>query len=222
MKKFICIISVITVIFAFTGCSNDKVEEVSSDIVSSIVYNSLVPEYASQGRIDTVEFAVGADVDEVVKYYNGNDPSKEGYGADGDSSDTETVSIPDLDEEIAYDLTIRGLDTGDRIIKMYSYDTRYFYYSASPESGIAYIAQSVDSFGYMIGHSTYDDVKSSIEAQPVAEKAAETDDMFFMVEPLDNSKILSYQYGDYMLNFFFDGNDKLFYTTIYNVHVWTE
>ncbi|MBQ9846501.1 MAG: hypothetical protein IJO58_01645 [Clostridia bacterium] len=230
MKKILSLLLVSLIIFSFASCGEKQQNNVSSEIVSIVEYNKLVPEYASKGMIDTVIFPVGASVDEVVEHYNGNGPAVDEHGAhlssdeevsDADTS-SETISIPELDDEITYDLTIRGLDTGDRIIKMYSYDTRYFYYNASPMSGIAYIAQSIDSFGYMIGHSTYTDVKGTIEAQPVSDKIAENDDMFFMVEPLVNSKMLSYQYGDYMLNFFFDSNDKLFYTTIYNVHVWTE
>ena len=130
--------------------------------------------------------------------------------------------MPELDDEIVYDLTIRGLDTGDRIIKMYSFDTRYFYYNASPESGIAYIAYFADNFGYMIGHTTYDDIKTTVEADPLEDRVAEEDEMFFMVQPLIGTKMLSYQYGDYVLNFFFDENDKLFSTTIFDYHVWTE
>ncbi len=248
MKKVASLLIVAMVLFSFASCENDTPADTSSDNTSSIVYNSLVPEYAAQGKIDTVVFAVGANVDEVVEYYNGDGPKTvdEGGGTSSDAdtqqsdsdavdsapaatesveselSSTETISIPELDQEIVYNLTIRGLDTNDRIIKMYAYDTRYFYYNASPDSGIAYIAQSIDSFGYMIGHTTYNDVKTTVEATPTFDGKADVDDMFFMVEPLDNSRILSYQYGDFMLNFFFDGNDKLFYTTIYNIHVWTE
>lgn len=246
MKRLVAFILVSLIVFSFASCGEKQQNDVSSQTVSIVEYNKLVPEYASKGMIDTVMFPVGASVDEVVEYYNGDGPALDEHGANLSSkevnsesetpSDTETSSVtgstadtsseadsvPELDDEIVYNLTIRGLDTGDRIIKMYSYDIRYFYYNASPMSGIAYIAQSIDSFGYMIGHSTYADVKGTIEAQPVSDKVASDDDMFFMVEPLVGSKILSYQYGDYMLNFFFDTNDKLFYTTIYNVHVWTE
>lgn len=230
MKRILCLLMVFAVCFTFAACKEEPTDNSSSELVSSVEYNKLVPEYASKGMIDTVVFPVGASVDEVVEYYNGDGPAIDEHGAhlssdeesSADDTSSETISIPELDDEITYDLTIRGLDTGDRIIKMYSYDTRYFYYNASPMSGIAYIAQSIDSFGYMVGHSTYTDIKGSIEAKPVSDKIAENDDMFFMVEPLVNSRVLSYQYGDYMLNFFFDSNDKLFYTTIYNVHVWTE
>ena len=68
----------------------------------------------------------------------------------------------------------------------------------------------------------HDDTYTRNAFEVMYDKIAENDDMFFMVEPLVNSRMLSYQYGDYMLNFFFDSNDKLFYTTIYNLHVWTE
>ena len=218
------------IVFVFASCGEKQENNVSSEAVSSIQFNKLVPEYASKGMIDTVIFPVGASVDEVVQHYNGEGPAIDDHGAHLSSEDensdlyatSDLISVPELDDEVVYNLTIRGLDTGDRIVKMYAYDTRYFYYNASPMSGIAYIAQSIDSFGYMIGHSTYKEVKGTIEAKPVADKMAKNEDMFFMVEPLVNSRMLSYQYGDYMLNFFFDSNDKLFYTTIYNVHVWTE
>lgn len=240
MKRIVSLLLVSLIVLSFASCGVKQQNEVSSQTVSIVEYNKLVPEYASKGMIDTVIFPVGASVDEVVEHYNGDGPAIDEHGAHLSSSEessevdtssetdsiaeisSEAVSIPELDYEIVYNLTIRGLDTGDRIIKMYAYDTRYFYYNASPMSGIAYIAQSIDSFGYMIGHSTYADIKGTIEAQPVSDKIASDDDMFFMVEPLVDSKMLSYQYGDYMLNFFFDSNDKLFYTTIYNVHVWTE
>ena len=220
MKKILSLFLVSLIVFSFASCGEKQENNVSSEAVSSIEYNKLVPEYASKGMIDTVIFPVGASVDEVVQYYNGDGPAID-ENSEADAS-SETISIPELDDEVVYNLTIRGLDTGDRIVKMYSYDTRYFYYNASPMSGIAYIAQSIDAFGYMIGHSTYTEVKGTIEAKPTSDKIAENDDMFFMVEPLVNSRMLSYQYGDYMLNFFFDSNDKLFYTTIYNLHVWTE
>ena len=230
MKKVLSLLLVSLIVFVFASCGEKQENNVSSEAVSSIQFNKLVPEYASKGMIDTVIFPVGASVDEVVQHYNGEGPAIDDHGAHLSSEDensdlyatSDSISVPELDDEVVYNLTIRGLDTGDRIVKMYAYDTRYFYYNASPMSGIAYIAQSIDSFGYMIGHSTYKEVKGTIEAKPVADKMAKNEDMFFMVEPLVNSRMLSYQYGDYMLNFFFDSNDKLFYTTIYNVHVWTE
>ena len=230
MKKVLSLLLVSLVVFVFASCGEKQENNVSSEAVSSIQFNKLVPEHASKGMIDTVIFPVGASVDEVVQHYNGEGPAIDDHGAHLSSEDensdldatSDSISVPELDDEVVYNLTIRGLDTGDRIVKMYAYDTRYFYYNASPMSGIAYIAQSIDSFGYMIGHSTYKEVKGTIEAKPVADKMAKNEDMFFMVEPLVNSRMLSYQYGDYMLNFFFDSNDKLFYTTIYNVHVWTE
>lgn len=230
MKKVLSLLLVSLIVFVFASCGEKQENNVSSEAVSSIQFNKLVPEYASKGMIDTVIFPVGASVDEVVQHYNGEGPAIDDHGAHLSSEDensdlyatSDLISVPELDDEVVYNLTIRGLDTGDRIVKMYAYDTRYFYYNASPMSGIAYIAQSIDSFGYMIGHSTYKEVKGTIEAKPVADKMAKNEDMFFMVEPLVNSRMLSYQYGDYMLNFFFDSNDKLFYTTIYNVHVWTE
>ena len=230
MKKVLSLLLVSLIVFVFASCGEKQENNVSSEAVSSIQFNKLVPEHASKGMIDTVIFPVGASVDEVVQHYNGEGPAIDDHGAHLSSEDensdldatSDSISVPELDDEVVYNLTIRGLDTGDRIVKMYAYDTRYFYYNASPMSGIAYIAQSIDSFGYMIGHSTYKEVKGTIEAKPVADKMAKNEDMFFMVEPLVNSRMLSYQYGDYMLNFFFDSNDKLFYTTIYNVHVWTE
>ncbi len=230
MKKVLSLLLVSLIVFVFASCGEKQENNVSSEAVSSIQFNKLVPEHASKGMIDTVVFPVGASVDEVVQHYNGEGPAIDDHGAHLSSEDenldfyatSDSISVPELDDEVVYNLTIRGLDTGDRIVKMYAYDTRYFYYNASPMSGIAYIAQSIDSFGYMIGHSTYKEVKGTIEAKPVADKMAKNEDMFFMVEPLVNSRMLSYQYGDYMLNFFFDSNDKLFYTTIYNVHVWTE
>ena len=230
MKKVLSLLLVSLIVFVFASCGDKQENNVSSEAVSSIQFNKLVPEHASKGMIDTVIFPVGASVDEVVQHYNGEGPAIDDHGAHLSSEDensdlyatSDLISVPELDDEVVYNLTIRGLDTGDRIVKMYAYDTRYFYYNASPMSGIAYIAQSIDSFGYMIGHSTYKEVKGTIEAKPVADKMAKNEDMFFMVEPLVNSRMLSYQYGDYMLNFFFDSNDKLFYTTIYNVHVWTE
>ena len=230
MKKVLSLLLVSLIVFVFASCGEKQENNVSSEAVSSIQFNKLVPEYASKGMIDTVIFPVGASVDEVVQHYNGEGPAIDDHGAHLSSEDensdldatSDSISVPELDDEVVYNLTIRGLDTGDRIVKMYAYDTRYFYYNASPMSGIAYIAQSIDSFGYMIGHSTYKEVKGTIEAKPVADKMAKNEDMFFMVEPLVNSRMLSYQYGDYMLNFFFDSNDKLFYTTIYNVHDWTE
>ena len=245
MKKAFCLLSAVVMLMGFTACDGNDTADISSVETSSIVYNSQVPELAVEGKIDGVNFAVGTDVDEVVNFYNGNGPSiddhhgtinmSSNYDVSGSSSsEPETVSesenvfsdidssLPELDDEIVYDLTIRGLDTGDRIIKMYSYDTRYFYYNASPESGIAYIAYFADNFGYMIGHTTYDDIKTTVEADPLEDRVAEEDEMFFMVQPLIGTKMLSYQYGDYVLNFFFDENDKLFSTTIFDYHVWTE
>ena len=245
MKKALCLLSVVVMLMGFTACGGNDTADTSSAETSSIVYNTQVPELAVEGKIDGVNFAVGADVDEVVEFYNGNGPSVDDHGGTinlssnydinvSSSTESETVSenedvssdidssLPELDDEIVYDLTIRGLDTGDRIIKMYSYDTRYFYYNASPESGIAYIAYFADNFGYMIGHTTYDDIKMTVEAEPLEDRVAEEDEMFFMVQPLIGTKTLSYQYGDYVLNFFFDENNKLFSTTIYDYHVWTE
>lgn len=214
MKKFLCLISVLTFMFAAISCSSDAAD-ISSNATSAIEYNELVPQYAGRGEIYGAQFALAANVDEVVTFYNGPDESSDV------SSAVQTPSAPVRDDEIAYDLTIHGLDNDDKIIKMYSDDTRYFYYNRSKESGIAFLAYFGDAYNYMIGHTSYDSVKSTINSDPAIERTAMDEEQFFTVQPLENTRMLSYKFGDYVLTFFFN-NDNLFATTIYNLKVWTE
>ncbi len=240
MKKIICVLSSVLLVFGLASCKEEKIDATSSVVTSVIEMNKLVPEYAAQGKIDKADFGVGANVDEVVNFYNADGPVVDEHAgpisqppeSDSESDNTSNTSsatsdvtdeaVIDEDYELVYKLTIRGLDTGDRIIKMYSYDTRYFYYNASKESGIAYVAYFADNFGYVIGHTTYDDIKSTVESAPIEDRVAEDAEMFFMVQPLVGTKLISYQYDKYILNFFFDENDKLFATTIYDSQIWTE
>lgn len=213
MKRWICILSVLIFTFSSASCGNSSNNDVSS-VASTIDYNALVPDSAAKGEIYGAQFAVGANVDDVVAFYNGTDKTAESEGGS-------TTSVPELDEEIAYDLTIRGLDTDDKIIKMYADDTRYFYYNKSKESGVAFIAYFGSAFDYTSGYTPYETIKNTIEAQPAMERIATDEDQFFTVQPLADTKMLTYKFGDYVLSFFFMDNN-LFATTIYDMKVWSE
>ena len=120
MKRLVAFILVSLIVFSFASCGEKQQNDVSSQTVSIVEYNKLVPEYASKGMIDTVIFPVGASVDEVVEHYNGDGPAIDEHGAHLSSTEessevdtssetdsiaeilSEAVSIPELDDEIVY------------------------------------------------------------------------------------------------------------------------
>ena len=81
MKKILSLLLVSLIMFSFASCGEKPQNDLSSETVSIVEYNKLVPEYASKGMIDTVIFPVGASVDEVVEHYNGNGPAVDEHGA---------------------------------------------------------------------------------------------------------------------------------------------
>ena len=56
MKKVLSLLLVSLIVFVFASCGEKQENNVSSEAVSSIQFNKLVPEHASKGMIDTVIF----------------------------------------------------------------------------------------------------------------------------------------------------------------------
>ncbi len=199
--------------FTFTACSffeSDEVESSKSTSSQQKIEYISVKDYASKGEIYGCEFALKTSPDDIkAKYQYGeevDDSSEESGGHDHDS-----------DEAYAGDLVI----TEGTTVRMLTGSAKYYYRSWLESDGIAFIAYFDDSFSYYIGITSVKDVLDTVDAEPIYNDIANSDNLFFFYSEPENVHQLKYQFGDYYISFFFE-NDSLSATTIYYAPLWTD
>ena len=202
----------LVIAFVFCACSFFESNDVdSSKPVSSqqkIEYIS-VKDYASKGEIYNCEFALKTSPDDIKAKYH--------YGEEIEDSSEEGVHDHDSDEAYAGDLLITEGDT----VRMLTGSAKYYYRSWLEDEGIAFIAFFDDSFSYYIGITSVKDVLDTVDAEPIYNDIANSENLFFFFGQPENVHQLKYQFGDYYISFFFE-NDCLSATTIYYAPLWTD
>lgn len=199
--------------FTFTACSLFESDEVESSKQTSsqqkIEYIS-VKDYASKGEIYGCEFALKTSPDDIkAKYHYGEEIE--------DTSEESGAHDHDSEEAYAGDLIITEGDT----VKMYTGSAKYYYRSWLESDGIAFIACFDDTFSYYINLTSVQDVLDTVDAEPIYNDIADSENLFFFPGEPENVHQLKYQFDDYFISFFFE-NDCLSATTIYYAPLWTD
>lgn len=212
IQKVLAVVCSVILLAACSACTGGGGETVSSDAASShqeIEYVS-VREYASKGEIYNCPFALQTHPDEIKTAFH--------YGEETEEP-TEDGEAHDHDSEGDYegDLMIEDGTT----VRMTTGSAKYYYRSWLENEGIAFIAYFDDSFSYYIGLTSVQDVLDSVDAEPIYNDIADSENLFFYYGVPENVHQLKYQFGDYYISFFFE-NDCLSATTIYYAPLWTD
>ena len=187
-----------------------------------------VVEYAQKGEIYGCEFALGASPDEIKTAYQYNENPEElilESSEETDASQEQTEESEDADEHatLVQELSItegivnQGLDT----VRMATGNAKFYYHAAYvEEEGIAFIAFFDDPFSYHVGLTTMDEIKRTVDAEPVEDEITD-DALFFYFGQPENVTSVAYLLGNnrYRLTFYFE-NGYLAVTTICDTVNW--
>ena len=182
MKKVICLLTVFSLILCICACGkNGTNSTVSSNHSVDVAY------YASLGKIPELDFALGADPDDILNAKDDNEESSDS----GDHSHT-----PD---------SIR--QEGNLSVMLDAGATRYYYEKSKAEKGISAIVCLNGAYGFLKDSGvtiTSEQIKAAIPSAECEEKTPTADDLFFLPDTSDNAKVLIYVFNNkYKLQFFF-------------------
>lgn len=220
IRSALILICVMTFILSLCACDSRSAD--AGSVAESSEKTALdlidVEEYASKGEIYGCEFPLGTSPEEIKTAYHYGESVQLQSEATSESEDQQTESEAEtmFEGEIS-ELTVVEGDT----VKLITGSAKYYYRSQLAESGVAYIACFDDPFSYYVGLTTKDEILRTIHAEPVYNDAAQPEDLFFFYGTPENVWEIRYQFGEYVLSFFFEG-ENLSVTTIYHAPRWTE
>lgn len=191
MKRIICIVLCLSLVFAFAACGKKD-----SGIVSS-GGSGEIDRYAKKGEIPELEVKLGKSVDEF----------KAEYPLDSEDADEGKVLL--FEEE------------GELSVCLATLDAYYYYEKAKKDKGISVIAVTTgEVFGLKLGDTTTKSDVTALLASEYTESSATAEQQFFIYEPHADCKMLSAEFGSFRIDFFFT-NDFLFAVTLVDTENWT-
>ena len=197
MKKLIALMLCISLV-ALAGCG---AAPSSSEPSSSKSATGEIDSLASDGKVDGIEYGLGADVETVKEYY---ETLAEEYAAE--HTDTDEHLHDDAEEYHYY-----AFEEGEDFCTIDISEARFYYETGKEDKGVSVIATDSETFGFIPGETMKYEVEDAIKAEGDIFEATEAELRFLAVrtEPLI---VLRYEFSDYQLDFYF--YDNLLVTTV--------
>ena len=204
MKKIICMLLSLALLFALAGCKDGQ--NGTANINSGDV---ALEENAKNGQIPEQKFALGADIQTVKQYYSD-------IVANHEQEETEEENPGHNHEDLeAYYLDVAE---GEKTVRMSIGNTTFFYEKAKANNGIAVISTKENAFGFQIGNTTKQEIEMAFMEKGQTVDATD-DDMYFVIQT-EPCVILRYTFENIKLDFYFS-NNVLMTTVIMNTQNWT-
>lgn len=186
-KKIISIFTALCIAvcaFSLSSCSNSASTEPTT--AKKTAYNTMenVKKSVLQGKIDTVEFALGTKADSILQKY----------------STTSAQNAQNADHDV-FSVTPKADYT--RIIKGVA---QYFYLNSDADKTISVIASTSDAFNFNVGNCTPNDVIYALGEPNVRDIPDARDVLFGFGFGSENSERLTYNIDKYRLDFIFSNN----------------
>ncbi len=184
MKKILCLLTVLALLFSLCACGkNGTNSTVSSNHSVDVAY------YASLGQIPELDFALGANPDDILNAQKEHTDSSE-------TDDHDHSQAPGIVKQ-----------EGNLSVLLDAGTTRYYYEKAKTEKGISAIVCLNGAYGFLKDSGvtiTIEQIKAAIPSASCTEKTPTEDDLFFLPDTSSNAKVLIYTFNNkYKLQFFF-------------------
>ena len=198
MKKIIALALRICLISClFAGCGK---AEPSADISSSTATGK-IDSQASKGKIDGVEYGLGADIETVKAHFKElADAYEEEHGEDNHDHGVTGAEAHYYYLDEYEDYTVIDVSSA-----------RFYYENGKEDKGVSVIASDSDTFGFSVGVTTKYEVEEALRAEGKSVNAGE-DELRFLAVRTEPVLILRYEFGDYQLDLYF--YDNLLITTV--------
>ncbi len=206
MKKIIALALCICLISClFAGCGKSEPSKDTSSSTATGKIDSL----ASKGKIDGVDYGLGADIETVKAHYK---ELAEKY-AEEHGDDDHDHGVTGEEGHYYY------LDEYDDHTVIDVSSARFYFENGKEDKGISAIASDSDTFGFSVGVTTKYEVEEALKAEGKAVNAGE-DELRFLAVRTEPVLVLRYEFGDYQLDFYFYDN-LLITTVIIDTENWT-
>ena len=208
MKKTICLLlSVLMITLCFAGCGGKDKDNSSSD--DAALGN--IEASAMEGKLDTVKYGLGAEVDEVKDHYK---KLADDYKASLEDEDEHHDHNPDAEDNFAYYSVEKK--KGYTVIE--TTDARFYYIPKNEDAGVLAIATDSEIFGFTPGVTSKYEVEMELAEEGETVNASEAEKLLLAVES-DPIVILRSTFDNYQLDFYFYDN-VLITTTIVDTENW--
>ena len=194
MKKLLCLLLTISVLFAFSGCDQEQNKD-NSSTPSQYVHSTNILAYAEKGEIPEVPFKLGESIETVEANFSS--------------------TLPEGDEMAHLFIT-----EGELTVQMEGGSSMFFYEKANKESGVSVIVAKAEAFKLSMG-GIYrgEDIIDMIDSEDYTRTTATDADVFFLPGSADQYECITYKTGDFILKFILtDGYACA--TTLTNPAVW--
>ena len=195
IKKILCLILALGVMFCFSGCNNGEKPDKENSASTASSHSVNIIAFAEKGEIPEVPYGVGASVEEVKTGFK--DTVEPGSEVD--------------------DLTI---DEGQTTVWMDGGNCMFCYEKANETAGIGVIVAKEYAYNLSMGGVyTLDDVITAVGSEEYTRAAATEADVFFLPVIPQGAECVTYATGSYVLRFIaIDG--YLSAVTLTNPAVW--
>lgn len=205
MKRIICIIIAVVIAVTATTLSSCSVGGAkNTPTTTKAALNTLenVKKLATQGKIDTVEYALGTKADSIINK----------YGTTAAADDTDSTAA-DMQENHVFDVTEKSDYT--RIIL----DTaQYFYNNDDPNKQIGVIACTADAYNFKAGNCYSDDVIDAL-GKPDSKDVPAAEDLIYTFGVPQGVSRITYKFGKIRLDFVFV-DDNLIATVLTDTEIY--
>lgn len=197
MKKILALVLCFSLL-ALAGCG---AAPSSSEPSSSKSATGEIDNLAADGKVDGIEYGLGADIEEVKTYYENlaNEYATEHAGSDehvhGDAEEYHYYNFEEGEDFCTIDIS----------------KARFYYETGKEDKGVAVIATDSETFGFVPGETMKYEVEDAIKAEGDIFEATE-DELRFLAVRTEPLIVLRYEFEDYQLEFYF--YDNLLVTTV--------
>lgn len=201
MKKLIALLLVLSLcILSLAGCRDDEGSSSNNSATGEI------DALAADGKLDDIKYGLGADIDDVKKYYSDLEAEflSEHTDEDGHNHDEEYVYY---NFEKKSDYSIIDISTA-----------RFYFENDKQDKGVSVIATDSETFGFTPGVTTKYEVEDSVKAEGETFNATD-DELRFLAVRTEPVLVLRYEFEDYTLDFYFFEN-TLITTVITDTDNW--
>ena len=202
MKKLLCLILALGLIFSFAGCKKEEVTE-EPEIVPQ---NEEIAKIVNEGKFEDSKYGIGEDYTVVKGYYkdlyddymathageNAGEGHEDEIHMDGGGHDHENFPY--------YELT-----RGEVYIEIETEKFRFYFESDSSDKKVIAIATDADVFGFVSNVTTKQEIENTVGSDNTTLTATEEDLAFVSIKQ-DNTLILRYEFEQNILDFYFCEN----------------
>lgn len=227
MKRFVSIVLCMVILLALGSCDWFKSEDDEDNIVipttskrNVIITKEEVSAQVSQGKVDSTVFGLGANIDEVKKYFfdivspwtiTVTSRVEKKKGTTKIITETSPYDNTQIVTAVGEKEDMYKYQKGNSLTSIYYNGEQYFFVNGNEQAGVAMIVCNISAYGFEMGNCPSVDVINSL-GEPDSKDIPTFNQLFFCLGSPVNPTRLTYNFGDKRLDFIFSDDNLLVVT----------